>query len=258
MKKLLIILLISSSIVFAKSGVEIGIFVPLGMGIGIDSYSLTNKNPTLQQQKNFEAAVKQADKKSTVGFDSGVLFHIGYRFQMNKDISVSVLGELGYAHDEFAFYRNSSDKNYKSTLTYSFDSMIFGIYPKLNWKKFSFGLNFGLKVPLYTKVISYYTDYNNKNITWNIEYYDAFQIKTLFNVPVIPYLKFSVDYSIYTDKKFELVVGGYIGGDFGMSLKKPDINNQTIANQNIVALTKQPISSFDIGFEVGIKILPNN
>lgn len=75
---------------------------------------------------------------------------------------------------------------------------------------------------------------------------------------MIPYLKFSVDYSIYTDKKFELVVGGYIGGDFGMSLKKPDINNQTIANQNIVALTKQTISSFDIGFEVGIKILPNN
>ncbi|MEI0606501.1 hypothetical protein R4K48_06000 [Brachyspira pulli] len=249
----IIILLASTSVVFAKSGIEIGIFVPLGMGVGLNSYRLTNDNPTKQQQDNFEAGVKQSEKKSGVGLDAGVLFHIGYRFQINKDMSISVLGELGYAHDEFAFYKNSSDKNYKSTLTYSFESMVFGIYPKFNWKKLSFGFNFGLKVPLYTKTISAYTDYKNKNITRNIEHYNAFQIKNLFSVPVIPYLKFSVDYSIYTDKKFELALGGYIGGDFGMSLKRPTINDQSIAK-----MTKQTISSFDIGFQVGVKILPNN
>ncbi|MEI0566279.1 hypothetical protein [Brachyspira pulli] len=249
----IIMLLASTSVVFAKSGIEIGIFVPFGMGVGLNSYRLTNDNPTKQQQDNFEAGVKQSEKKSGVGLDAGVLFHIGYRFQINKDMSISVLGELVYAHDEFAFYKNSSDKNYKSTLTYSFESMVFGIYPKFNWKKFSFGLNFGLKIPLYAKVMSSYTDYSKDNITRNIEHYNVSQMKDVFNVPVIPYLKFSVDYSIYTDKKFELALGGYIGGDFGMSLKRPTINDQSIAK-----ITKQTISSFDIGFQVGVKILPNN
>ena len=55
----IIMLLASTSVVFAKSGIEIGIFVPLGMGVGLNSYSLTNKNATTQQEKNFEAAVKQ-------------------------------------------------------------------------------------------------------------------------------------------------------------------------------------------------------
>ena len=119
MKRLLnifiILLLFAASSLFAKSGIEIGIFVPIGMSVGLNSYSLTNKNPTKQQQDNFETAVKQFRRKSAVGFDAGASFHIGYRFEINKDMSVSVLGELGYAHDEFSFYRKSTDKNYKDT-----------------------------------------------------------------------------------------------------------------------------------------------
>ncbi len=250
---LIIMLLASASVVFAKSGIELGMFVPLGLGVGINQYSLTNKNATAQQTNNFQSAVKQADRRSSVGFDSGFLFHIGYRFDINKDLSFSLLGEIGYSHDEFLYYRNSSDKNYQNTYTYMFESMVFAIYPKLNWKKFSFGLNVGIKLPLYIRSMSSYTDYNNKNIKRNIEHYNAFQIKNIFNEPVMPYIKFSVDYSIYTDKKFALVLGGYIGYDFGLSLKNTLLNDQAIAK-----MTKQTISSFDVGFQVGIKILPNN
>ncbi|ADG72266.1 outer membrane beta-barrel protein [Brachyspira murdochii] len=250
---LIIVLLFAANSLFAKSGIEIGIFVPLGMGIGINSYSLTNKKATKQQTNDFKAAVKQADRHSGVGFDAGALFHIGYRFEINKDMSVSVLGELGYSHDEFVFYRKSTDKNYKNTYTYMFESLAIGIYPKFNWKKFSFGLNVGMKIPLYAKSISAYTDYKAETIDRNIEHYNVSQMKEVFNVPLMAYLRFSVDYSIYTDRKFALVLGGYIGGNFGMSLKSPLINNQTIAK-----MTKQTISSFDIGFQVGVKILPNN
>lgn len=257
MKKLLnifIIVLLASGSLFAKSGLEIGIFVPLGMGVGINQYSLTNDKATQQQQINFNSAVKQANRKSSVGFDSGVLFHIGYRFDINKDFSFSLLGEIAYTHDEFAFYRKSGDKNYQNSFNYMFESLAFSIYPKLNWKKFSFGINAGIKVPLYTRVMSSYINYNTLNIDRNIEHYNFSQLKKVFNVPVIPYLRFSVEYSIYTDKKFAIALGGYIGGDFGMTFKKPILNN----NQELNKMTRQNISSFDIGFQVGVKILPYN
>ena len=256
MKKLLnifIIMFLSCITVFAKNGIEIGVFVPLGLSIGINQYSLTNKNPTDQQKKDFESAVKQADRKSGAGFDAGFLFHIGYRFDINKDFSISVLGELGYNHDEFAFYRISGDKKNENSYIYTFESMSFGIYPKLNWKKFSFGMNVGIKVPLYAKSMSSYINYDTKNIDRNIEHFNAFQIKNVFEVPIIPYLRFSVDYEVYSDKKFALVLGGYIGGDFGMSFKNAMLNNQSIAK-----ITRQTMSSFDIGFQVGVRILPNN
>ncbi|EKV57493.1 outer membrane beta-barrel protein [Brachyspira hampsonii] len=256
MKKVLnifIIMFLSCLTVFAKSGIELGIFVPLGLSIGINQYSLTNKNPTSQQKTQFESAVKQVNRKSSAGFDAGFLFHIGYRFDINKDFSISLLGELGYNHDEFSFYSISGDKKNENSYVYMFESMSFGIYPKFNWKKFSFGVNVGIKVPLYARAMSSYINYDAKNIDRNIENYNAFQIKDLFDVPIIPYLRVSVDYEVYTDKKFALVLGGYIGGDFGMSFKNTILNNQSIAK-----ITKQTISSFDIGFQVGIRILPNN
>ena len=40
---------------FAKSGLEIGIFVPLGLSIGINQYTLTNKNPTEQQENDLKS-----------------------------------------------------------------------------------------------------------------------------------------------------------------------------------------------------------
>lgn len=251
--KILIIMLALSHInAFAKNSLEIGIFVPLGIGVGINQYSLTNENPTQQQETNFNNIVKKENRKSGVGFDSGVLLNIGYRFNINRDMSFSLLGEIGYSHDEFSFFRG--DDNNKNTSVYMFESIVFGIYPKLNWKKFSFGLAGGVKVPLYVRSVSSYYNYTKSEIDRNIENYNAFQVKNIFNIPVIPYIKFSVDYTIYTDKKINFVLGGYVGYDFGVSLKTPLLNNQ---NANLTKLMKQNISSFDIGFQVGIKILPN-
>lgn len=256
MKKLLnifIIMFLSCFTLFAKSGLEIGLFVPLGLSIGINQYALTNKNPTQQQENDLKSAIKQSERKSGVGFDAGFLFHIGYRFDINKDFSISVLGELGYNHDEFSFYRISGDKKNENGYLYTFESMSFGIYPKFNWKKFSFGVNLGIKVPLFARAMSSSINYDTKNMNRNIEDFNAFQIKNIFEVPIIPYLRFSVDYEVYSDKKFGLVLGGYIGGDFGMSLKR-----SSISDPNFSKITKQTISSFDIGFQVGVRILPYN
>ena len=60
MKKLLnifIIMFLSCFTLFAKSGLEIGLFVPLGLSIGINQYALTNKNPTQQQENDLKSAI---------------------------------------------------------------------------------------------------------------------------------------------------------------------------------------------------------
>lgn len=264
MKKLLMIIsvlmLISFSNVFAKNGLEIGIFVPLGLSVGIDRLSYTNKKPNPDDKKemdkfnqfktNFNNFVKKHQKKSHAGFDAGVLVHIGYRFEINRDMSFSLLGELGYSHDSFNFHVNDvMNKDKSSVFSYHFESLVFGIYPKFNYKKFSFGLAFGIKVPLYANVISSYKDYKNNYIDQYVNSINAFQMKHIFNIPIIPYLKFSADYSIYENKYFAMLIGAYIGGDFGMSLKNPRL---TLQDSHI----KRNISSFDIGFQLGMRFLP--
>lgn len=253
-KKFIYICLIaglSVTSLFAKSGFEYGVFVPIGMSIGINYYTLTNTNSMTQEQ--FDESIKSESRKAAVGFDTGVLFNLGYRLELSKDFSISFLGEVGYAHDNFVFstsYGKGSAKK-GTTASYNFESLVFGFYPKFNIAKFSVGIAGGIKVPLYASAISTAYDFENNIIKKNIEGINALQMKNVFEVPIIPYVKLSLDYAVIQDKNFELVVGGYIGYDIGMPLKNATINNQSLVN-----ITKQTISSFDIGIEIGTRILP--
>ena len=166
-------------------------------------------------------------------------------------MSLSLLFETGYSHDTFASYsKNKGSASIKNFNCYIFESMVFGIYPKFNWNKFSFGIAGGIKVPLYARVKDSVADYQNSKITQNIEIIKANQLKNVFKVPIIPYLKFSVDYLIYSDKKLNLFLGGYVGYDFGIYLKTPKFNDSDLRK-----VIKQNISSFDLGFQIGIKII---
>lgn len=248
--KILIITMLLNRLVFAKSGFEYGFQIPLGMSVGIDRFIL-NKDSSSAQQSNYNSKLKQNSKKSYIGFDSGILVHLGYNFEFKRNMSLSLIFETGYSHDTFASYsKNKGSASIKDFNCYIFESIVFGIYPKFNWNKFSFGIAGGIKVPLYAKVKDSVIDSQNSKITQNIEIIKANQLKNVFKVPIIPYLKFSVDYLIYSDKKLNLSLGGYIGYDFGMYLKNPKFNDNDLRK-----IIKQNISSFDLGFQIGVKII---
>lgn len=248
--KILIITMLLNRLVFAKSGFEYGFQIPLGMSVGIDRFIL-NKDSSSAQQSNYNSKLKQNSKKSYIGFDSGILVHLGYNFEFKRNMSLSLIFETGYSHDTFASYsKNKGSASIKDFNCYIFESIVFGIYPKFNWNKFSFGIAGGIKVPLYARVKDSVIDSQNSKITQNIEIIKANQMKNIFKVPIIPYLKFSVDYLIYSDKKLNLSLGGYIGYDFGMYLKNPKFNDNDLRK-----IIKQNISSFDLGFQIGVKII---
>ena len=248
--KILIITMLLNRLVFAKSGFEYGFQIPLGMSVGIDRFIL-NKDSSSAQQSNYNLKLKQNSKKSYIGFDSGILVHLGYNFEFKRNMSLSLIFETGYSHDTFASYsKNKGSASIKDFNCYIFESIVFGIYPKFNWNKFSFGIAGGIKVPLYARVKDSVIDSQNSKITQNIEIIKANQLKNVFKVPIIPYLKFSVDYLIYSDKRLNLYLGGYIGYDFGMYLKNPKFNDNDLRK-----IIKQNISSFDLGFQIGVKII---
>ena len=248
--KILIITMLLNRLVFAKSGFEYGFQIPLGMSVGIDRFIL-NKDSSSAQQSYYNSKLKQNSKKSYIGFDSGILVHLGYNFEFKRNMSLSLIFETGYSHDTFASYsKNKGSASIKDFNCYIFESIVFGIYPKFNWNKFSFGIAGGIKVPLYARVKDSVVDYQNSKITQNIEIIKANQLKNVFKVPIIPYLKFSVDYLIYSDKRLNLYLGGYIGYDFGMYLKNPKFNDNDLRK-----IIKQNISSFDLGFQIGVKII---
>ena len=248
--KILIITILLNRLTFAKSGFEYGFQVPIGMSVGINRFIL-NKDSSSAQQSNYNSKLKQNSKNSYVGFDLGISAHLGYNFEFRRNMSLSLLFETGYSHDTFSSYsKNNGSSSVKNLNYYIFESMIFGIYPKFNWNKFSFGIAGGIKVPLYARIKDSVVDYQNSKITQNIEIIKANQMKNIFKVPVIPYLKFSVDYLIYSDKKLNLYLGGYIGYDFGMYLTTPIFNDNDLRK-----ILKQNISSFDLGFQIGVKII---
>ena len=247
---ILIITTLLNSLAFAKSGFEYGFQIPLGMSVGINRFIL-DKDSSSAQKSNYNSKLKQNVNNSYVGFDSGILIHLGYSFEFKRNISLSLLFETGYSHDTFASRtKNNGGSLIKNLNYYSFESIVFGIYTKFNWNKFTFGIAGGIKFPLYARIKDSVIDSQNSKITQNIEIIKVSEMKNIFKVPIIPYLKFSVDYLIYSDKKLNLYLGGYIGYDFGMYLKNPKFNDNDLRK-----IIKQNISSFDLGFQIGIKII---
>lgn len=247
---ILLILIFNSFNLFAKSGLEIGIFVPIGMSISLhafDSSEYGNNNSGFNQYKENNA------KKTKAGFEIGILSQLGYKFQINKDFSVSLLGELGYFRDSINYSLKDTETNsyifvMKNSIYNTFDSLLIGAIPKLNYKNFSFSLGFGVKVPLYAEI-----NYSSKNksigyITENITMIKANKMKTYFKYQAIPFIKFVFDYSFYSSVKFDMVLSAYFNYDFPIYHQNKNLNNSV----NPI----EKLSSIDLGFQLGAKIRP--
>ena len=212
---------------FAASGFEFILNVPLGVGITIPGKDL-----------------KKAGYKGTAGFEAGVSAQLGYMFQVVNGFGISALVELGYAHDHFG---NSIEADLgalglgtgkvKISDIYALDSFQIGLLPKFNIGAFSIGIGGGVKVPLGGK---YTMKVGDAKDSIKLTTADAL---TLFNPPVIGYVKATFDYSIFFTEKLALNVGLYLAGDIA-----------TIDIVDTSAKTTQ--NSFDVGVELGFKFGP--
>ncbi|MCZ9893224.1 DUF2715 domain-containing protein [Brachyspira hyodysenteriae] len=222
---------------FAASGFEAILNVPIGLSVGFHNYKLTKYGESIKQY--VEPSAKQ---NSSVGFDIGVTAQLGYMFQVKEGFGISVLGEIGYSHDSYAFV-NASDKKY--TQSFTFESIQIGLLPKFNIGAFAIGVGGGVKIPLSGKL---YSKYDGKNLTGSPVKANLSDIKDNFKTPVIGYIKATFDYSIFFTDNIAMNVGLYAGYDFGMSMSEQLAPKDVFEYMNF--------SSFDIGLQLGFKFGP--
>ncbi|KLI13764.1 hypothetical protein SU46_12605 [Brachyspira hyodysenteriae] len=238
MKKIILTLMMTSVLsvsAFAASGFEAILNVPIGLSVGFHNFKLKD----VPFKNEIE---KQAKQNSGVGFDIGVTAQLGYMFQVKEGFGISVLGEIGYSHDSYAFV-NASDK--KLTQSFTFESIQVGLLPKFNIGAFAIGVGGGVKIPLSGKL---YSKYDGKDVTGSPVKANSSDIKDNFKTPVIGYIKATFDYSIFFTDNIAMNVGLYAGYDFGMSMSEQLAPKDVFEYMNF--------SSFDIGLQLGLKFGP--
>ena len=108
------------------------------------------------------------------------------------------------------------------------------------------------------KNLNYISQYNSSYnptlgyTTETIKMIDTKNYKDYFTSNVMGYLKLTLDYSVYTSNKFDIVVGAYIDYDFGLRYQVKGSKYETIDTPI------ENISSVDLGIQVGTKIIPMN
>ncbi len=233
MKKINLIIALVFSLIFAKesfasSGWQFGFNIPIGASFGFYRVRFSSDAPQTYKD-NYEK------RKSSIGFDSGLMVQAGYLIGDGKK-GISLLLDLGYSHDTFAI-KGTDINEY-----YTFENMQLGILPKFHKENFAVGFGIGIKVP-FQVIHTAKTDNNGvKNET--MTKYSVDQLDSILKDSLITYIKFSFDYSLYVFDKIAILFGAYIGGDFNLDFRG--------AEKNYVE--NRYLSSFDIGLQIGLKI----
>lgn len=228
MKKLLLIISIFISInlsLLAASGFEGIINVPFGLSIGIPM-----------------GTIEGTTRKINTGFDVGVTALFGYVIDFKNNIGLSVLAETGYSYDTYS-YSIASDKTKSAVSTSAFHSFQIGILPKVNIYDFSIGIGGGLKIPVAgieeERLVSNGTNYIAAGSTVNmvdiVNKYDKMN--------VIPYIKLTLDYSVFNNYNVGANFGLYFDYEFGTRKK---IDEETYTS----------VDSFGAGLQVGLRFSP--
>lgn len=240
MKKITVIILsvmlVFAKLSFAESGWQFGIMIPIGASFGFYDVNFS-KDATADYINNYRKS------SGTVGFDAGVNIQAGYLVS-DGDIGISLLADLGYAHDSFGLgstYEENGVK-IKSKEYYTFENFSLGILPKFYYKNFAFGLGLGVKIPLYLTHSTEVVKDNTSTKTYG--YYGVSKIDSIMKNSVITYVKLTFDYSFYVHEDVALLVGAYLGTDFGIDLRGAEK----------VMVDSRNLSSFDLGVQLGLKI----
>ncbi|WP_295158438.1 PorT family protein [uncultured Brachyspira sp.] len=229
--------------IFAESGFEVMLNIPIGLSLGM---------PAGKQYKD------DKDAKVGAGFDIGVSAQLGYMFSIKEGLALSILGEIGYAYDTWAILykgKTNTDKDYSLYNSTSYHSLQIGILPKININQFSIGIGGGIKIPFSATQYSKYTsdrrtektkeNYNFKELT------AEYPARGLGLSPaIIGYVKAAFDYSIFFTDNTAISIGLYLAHDFMPSKKARKYDDGTIY--------KDEEGTFDIGLQLGFKLAAKN
>lgn len=242
------IFVIFSMSAFAKINSEFILNVPIGASCSILS----------KEMKDYEM-------RSWLELDAGVSMQFGCMFQVKDGFGVSLLGEIGYSHDNYRFKYKEND--FIDSCNFRFDSIQIGLLPKINIRGFSIGIGSGVKFTIYDSwdfkykydlsSISYSTETdagdNNSDEWYDMVWTDNVDDNRIQkNLRIIPYIKLTFDYSVFFSDKWALNVGLFLGYDF---LPKP---SEIYAENTLIFYIDKPIiyGSFDFGVQLGLRFGP--
>ncbi|WP_288622371.1 PorT family protein [uncultured Brachyspira sp.] len=189
-------------------------------------------------------AAKDIGFKKGGGFDTAITAQIGYMFQVKDGFGISLLGELGYAFDN---YNMQTDTAINMSVSSMFNSFQLGLLPKFNIgfggrHGLAIGIGGGVKIPI------------SGNYTLNLELNGTNpdgsaltqldlkreDIISMYNPALIGYIKASIDYYLFFTDSIAMEFGLYLGGDFAPKQKE----------------TKIGLDAFDIGLQLGFRFGP--
>ena len=200
LKRLLFVITMLSSTLFADNGFELFINLPIGLNL--------DTNP------NYEIKTDRINKylgKVKAGLDTGIGIQLGYSKKINTNFSFNLLGNIAYNYT-LCYIDNlnyqGSGKNYLQEIHYYINNIKIGIAPKLNHNNFSYTLGFGIIIPLNIDELRIINDNNY--------IYKAQRISAL---PFSIYTDFAFDYSFFLTEKIAVTIGAYTGLDIYDTVK---------------------------------------
>ena len=243
---------------FAKSGFEFILNVPIGGNYAYPS-------------ENMEVEVDYVKYRMSgfFGFDIGVVSQLDYMFQIKDGFGISVLGEIGYARDNYKFeYHKYNLGSYGGKFTIHHNSVQIGLLPKLNIKGFSIGIGGGIKIPVsfsYEEEETYSTSTSFSRIGTDSEpYYGKLMSKVNRDNKIIYYAKITLDYSLFFNENLAFNIGLYFGYDFfpkyqilAFQYFLNDLNlYYNISEKDYYVEKAKNHGTFDFGVQLGLRFGP--
>lgn len=186
---------------------------------------------------NLGASSAYTDKISASDFrtfDGAFSIQPGIIFGYDNFISSALLFDIGYNNDNHQFVENINGERVVDN--YSFNSLSFGLFPRLNIGILSFGIGGGIKVPLSVKYS------NGSSYQKHLDFGD---LRDTFNELYYPYIKASIDFLIKTKKNSMFTIGAYATYDFPITVKENNI-------LTFVSIDRNAINSFEAGVQIGL------
>ena len=170
-------------------------------------------------------------------FETSFSFQPGVFWGYDDFLSSAFLLDIGYNKDKYELkYTVNGGRLLEN---YNFNSISFGLFPRLNISFVSIGVGGGVKIPLSLK-------YSKEGDAYSYNKYslDFGDIKDSFETFYIPYVKVSLDFLIKTKGKFMMSLGLYANYDFPINIDKNGLLKD-------ISVNKESIAAFDIGFQIG-------